>query len=64
MGSRVCLGNHLARMELLLETAMFFRECRGAKLSADTTDSAMEMAQHFLMAPKGHFFNITLPLSP
>ncbi|KAK8078510.1 hypothetical protein PG996_004680 [Apiospora saccharicola] len=61
MGSRVCLGIHLARMELRLATALFFRECRGAKLSADTTDAVMEMAHHFLVAPKGHFCNITLP---
>ncbi|KAK7920048.1 hypothetical protein PG985_008070 [Apiospora marii] len=60
MGSRVCLGIHLARMELRLATAVFFRECRGARLSADTTDAVMEMEHHFLVAPKGHFCNITL----
>ncbi|KAK8135037.1 hypothetical protein PG984_007049 [Apiospora sp. TS-2023a] len=64
MGSRVCLGIHLARMELRLATALFFRECRGAKLSADTTDAVMEMSHHFLVAPKGHFCNITLPSAP
>ncbi|KAK7949267.1 cytochrome P450 [Apiospora aurea] len=60
-GSRICLGIHLARMELRLATALFFRECRGARLSPDTTDAVMEMEHHFLVAPKGHFCNITLP---
>lgn len=64
MGSRVCLGIHLARMELRLATALFFRECRGARLSADTTDAVMEMEHHFLVAPKGHFCNVTLPSGP
>ncbi|KAK8093487.1 hypothetical protein PG997_000172 [Apiospora hydei] len=59
-GSRICLGIHLARMELRLATALFFRECRGARLSPDTTDAVMEMEHHFLVAPKGHFCNITL----
>ncbi|KAK8040063.1 sterigmatocystin biosynthesis P450 monooxygenase, partial [Apiospora rasikravindrae] len=62
-GSRVCIGIHLARMELRLATALFFRECRGARLSPDTTDAVMEMEHHFLVAPKGHFCNVTLPSS-
>ncbi|KAK8086023.1 hypothetical protein PG994_000997 [Apiospora phragmitis] len=65
MELRVCLGIHLARMELRLATALFFRECRGARLGLglDTTDAVMEMEHHFLIAPKGHFCNVVL-LSP
>ncbi|KAI0121149.1 cytochrome P450, partial [Xylariales sp. AK1849] len=59
-GSRACLGNHLARMELRLAAALFFRGCRGAKLSYDMDDSVMEMDNQFLMAPRGHRCDITL----
>lgn len=60
MGSRVCLGIHMARMELRLAAALFFRECRGTRLSTDTTDAVMEMEHHFLITPKGHFCNVVL----
>ncbi|KAK8106995.1 sterigmatocystin biosynthesis P450 monooxygenase [Apiospora kogelbergensis] len=63
MGSRVCLGIHMARMELRLAAALFFRECGGARLSSDTTDAVMEMEHHFLITPKGHFCNVVLPSS-
>lgn len=53
-GSRVCLGIHLAYMELRLATALFFRHCRGAKLSDRMEDQMMEMDNRFLIAPKGH----------
>lgn len=59
MGSRVCLGLHLARMELRLATALFFRECRGAQLGSKTTDEVMEMENRFLITPKGHFCSVT-----
>ncbi|KAF9773343.1 hypothetical protein IL306_008876 [Fusarium sp. DS 682] len=53
-GSRTCIGLHLAWMELRLGAALFFRECRGAKLGPDMTDEIMEMENRFLIAPKGH----------
>jgi cytochrome P450 len=53
-GSRICIGLHLAWMELRLGAAMFFRECRGAKLGPQMTDKMMEMENQFLIAPKGH----------
>ncbi|KAM0217610.1 hypothetical protein ACHAQD_007353 [Fusarium lateritium] len=53
-GSRVCIGLHLAWMELRLGTALFFRECRGARLASQMTDQMMEMENHFLIAPKAH----------
>ncbi|KAI8934744.1 hypothetical protein NX059_008432 [Plenodomus lindquistii] len=59
-GSRICIGIHLAYMELRLATALFFRHCRGAKLSGSMRDEMMEMTNAFLIAPKGHCCNITL----
>ncbi|KAL3594392.1 hypothetical protein FPOAC2_08705 [Fusarium poae] len=53
-GSRICIGMHLAYMELRLGAALFFRECRGAKLGAGMTDDMMAMENHFLIAPKAH----------
>ncbi|RGP79424.1 hypothetical protein FLONG3_2479 [Fusarium longipes] len=53
-GSRICIGMHLAYMELRLGAALFFRECRGVKLGLGMTDDMMEMENHFLIAPKGH----------
>lgn len=59
-GSRVCLGLHLAYIELRLAAAMFFRECRGATISDCMTDDMMEFENHFLIAPKSHCCYITL----
>ena len=59
-GSRICLGIHLAWMELRMATALFFRHCRGVKISQDMTDAMMEMDNRFLIAPKGHCCNVTL----
>jgi cytochrome P450 len=53
-GSRICLGIHLAYLELRLATAMFFRQCRGARLSDSMRDEMMEFDNRFLIAPKGH----------
>ncbi|KAM0505406.1 hypothetical protein ACHAP8_001633 [Fusarium lateritium] len=53
-GSRICIGMHLAYMELRLGAALFFRECRGAKLGMEMTDDMMAMENHFLIAPKAH----------
>lgn len=59
-GSRICIGLHLAWMELRLGAALFFRECGGAKISASMTEEMMEMENHFLIAPKGHRCSIVL----
>lgn len=53
-GSRVCIGLHLAWIELRLAAALFFRECRGARLAPCMTEEMMEMDNRFLIAPKGH----------
>lgn len=59
-GTRICIGLHLAYMELRLATALFFRECKGARLSAKKTEDVMEMAETFLIVPEGHFCNVVL----
>ncbi|KAL5339825.1 cytochrome P450 [Aspergillus crustosus] len=55
-GSRVCIGLHLARMELRLATVFFFRAFPSAKVSRKEGMSAedMKMKSFFLMAPNGH----------
>jgi len=50
-GSRICLGIHLAYMELRHGTAWFFRECTGAKLAPLMTDDMMAVKHFFLIAP-------------
>ncbi|OJD38848.1 cytochrome p450 [Diplodia corticola] len=51
-GTRICLGLHLALMELRLATAVFFRELRGVKLSERTSAESMEVVNFFLIQPK------------
>ncbi|KAJ9608505.1 hypothetical protein H2200_007493 [Cladophialophora chaetospira] len=53
-GTRVCLGIHLANMELRHGITEFVRECRHLELSKLTTPESMEMENYFLIAPKGH----------
>lgn len=59
-GSRVCIGIHLAYMELRLGAALFFRHCRGARIADSMKDEMMEMDNNFLVAPKGHHCYINL----
>lgn len=53
-GSRVCIGSHLARMELRLTTAHFFRTFPHARVSTleGFGDEDMEPAMFFLLTPK------------
>ncbi|GME53408.1 Cytochrome p450 monooxygenase [Neofusicoccum parvum] len=51
-GTRICLGLHLALMELRLATAVFFRELRGARLSEKTTAESMDVLNYFLIRPR------------
>ncbi|KAI0192445.1 cytochrome P450 [Astrocystis sublimbata] len=53
-GSRVCLGIHLARMELRMATAIFFRTFPNAKVSPAEgfCDEDMEPEMFFLLGPK------------
>ncbi|KAH7122108.1 cytochrome P450 [Dactylonectria estremocensis] len=59
-GSRTCLGIHLARIELRHGAALFFRECKGARLSTRTTPASMEMVNYFLVSPASEQCWITL----
>ncbi|KAI5251552.1 cytochrome P450 monooxygenase [Aureobasidium subglaciale] len=59
-GSRVCIGVHLARMELRLAAAEFFRECKGAKLAASTTEESMKPVNFFLITPTAHKCEIVM----
>ncbi|KAK0375660.1 cytochrome P450 [Colletotrichum limetticola] len=59
-GTRVCIGAHLARMELRLAVAVFFRECRGIRLADDMTDDVMDMRNVWLISPVGHRCDVTL----
>jgi len=52
---------HLAYMELRLASAEFFRQCKGAKLAAETTDASMELENYFLVTPRGHKCEVILP---
>ena len=52
-GSRICLGIHLAMLELQLGIATFFKECPTARILPSTTDESMEFINYFLIAPKG-----------
>lgn len=53
-------GIHIAYMEMRYAAALFFRECRGAKLASTTTDESMEMENYFVITPKSHRCEITL----
>lgn len=48
----MCIGLHLATMEIGLVTAKFFRDCADIKVL--TVDKDMEFENFFLIAPKGH----------
>ncbi|KAF7949818.1 uncharacterized protein EAE97_003327 [Botrytis byssoidea] len=54
-GSRVCLGQHLAEIELRLATAIFFRASPYAKVSTldGMNDGDMDPNIFFLLSPKG-----------
>ncbi|KAG5978985.1 hypothetical protein E4U55_005684 [Claviceps digitariae] len=51
--ARACLGQNIARMELLHATARFFRECPRAVTSVETTEKSMLMVDYFAGWPRG-----------
>ncbi|KAJ2985423.1 hypothetical protein NUW58_g5537 [Xylaria curta] len=55
-GSRICLGLHLARIELRLGTARFFKKFPNAKISTreGMSDADMLPNLYFLANPRGH----------
>jgi len=46
-------------MELRLATAVFFRKCRGARISKNMTDDMMVQLMKFFTYPKGGRLDIT-----
>ncbi|KAF4335359.1 benzoate 4-monooxygenase cytochrome P450 [Fusarium beomiforme] len=54
-GSRVCIGKHLAKMELRLSATRFFCAFPDSTVSSmdGMSDSDMEPRSYFLLAPKG-----------
>ncbi|KAM0231388.1 hypothetical protein ACHAPO_008498 [Fusarium lateritium] len=59
-GSRICIGIHLAYMELRVTTAAFFRKFRGASVHPSLTDDDMDMENYTLITPKSHKCFISL----
>lgn len=60
-GARQCLGIHLGRIQLRLATALFFRECRGARLGARVTPRSMEVIDSFIAGvPRERRCDVTL----
>ncbi|KAH8880537.1 cytochrome P450 [Thozetella sp. PMI_491] len=61
LGSRNCVGQHLAKIETRLALALFFRELKGAKVAKSTTDDMMEDVRiQFIGKPRGGRCDITL----
>lgn len=58
--SIVCIGMHLANLELAFGAATFFREFPTARLANDTNESTMEFQNYFLIAPKSHACLVSL----
>ncbi|KAF1350640.1 sterigmatocystin biosynthesis P450 monooxygenase [Delphinella strobiligena] len=59
-GSRVCLGIHLAMLELCMVTFKFLKQCPTAELCASTTPESMEIENFFLIVPKSHRCDIKM----
>ena len=57
--ARVCVGQNVARCELLHAVHMFFRELPNAKIADGVTDESMEILDFFVLKPKGGKFEIT-----
>ncbi|KAI9162704.1 sterigmatocystin biosynthesis P450 monooxygenase STCB [Paramyrothecium foliicola] len=53
-GPRICIGMHLAMMEIRFAVALFFRRCRGARISSGAAKT-LEFDNYFLLRPKGTF---------
>lgn len=62
-GARVCIGKHLAYMELRYGAAIFFRRFRGCRLAPSTTPESMAMTSLVLIEPKGKVCRVVLPVA-
>lgn len=59
-GTRSCAGIYLARMELRIAAATFFRECSGARLAPSATAESMVVVDRFNTHPVARRCEITL----
>ncbi|KAF2687581.1 cytochrome P450 monooxygenase [Lentithecium fluviatile CBS 122367] len=50
--TRMCLGQNIARLELLHAVSKLFRECVNITLDPSTTEESMEMVDYFAIKPK------------
>ena len=50
--ARICVGQNIARLELLHAVSKFFRECGDTRLAKSTTEASMEMVDYFAIKPK------------
>lgn len=53
-GTRICLGLNIAKMELRLGAALFFRRNKAAEVAPSTTPESMEFENYFLISPISH----------
>lgn len=51
--ARICLGQNIARLEMLQALFRFFRYCPNVELAPSVTDKSMEMVDFFSVKPKG-----------
>ncbi|KAF2114292.1 cytochrome P450 [Lophiotrema nucula] len=50
--TRICLGQNIARLEILYAVSTLFRTCPDITLAPSTTDNSMEMVDYFAIKPK------------
>lgn len=56
----VCVGQNVARLELLHAVSTFFRECPNAEIADTTTATSMDIVDFFVIKPKNGKFEITM----
>ena len=59
----VCLGQNVARLELLHAVATFFHECSDARIAESTTPESMEILDFFVIKPAGGKLEITMAMA-
>jgi len=59
----VCLGQNVARLELLHAVATFFRECPDARVAESTTPLSMDFLDFFVIKPAGGKFEISMAMA-
>lgn len=56
----VCLGQNIARLELLHAVTKFFKECPEAELASSTTANSMDIVDFFVIKPKAGICEIQM----